>query len=310
MISFLKKKTFPIGVYPDSDAIKMAQFALDGSRLCLSACGIEPMPEDVEQGSKQWQSWAIGAIKKLRSEGGFKGSHAIVALPANEVVIDHVKLAVIDGQANEAAVQAKIRQKLPFDGDDALIKYVTNSGTDALVIATDKNRVNRFLAVCQRVGLNVDSMTVWPIAMANSYTTFFARRESDAQETVMLTETSYDFTGVVICKYDEILFARLIPVGFKHITNEGSAAKLISELVACRQHFESLCQTMPLSRLVFLSSESTLSQVYYDIAQEMKIPAQIGNVLQAVDTTKLNSVDKRDSKIAWATAFGLSLCQN
>ena len=67
------------------------------------------------------------------------------------------------------------------------------------------------------------------------------------------------------------------------LTNEGSAAKLISELVACRQHFESLCQTTPLSRLIFLSSESTLSQVYYDIAQEMKIPAQIGNVLQAVD---------------------------
>jgi len=178
------------------------------------------------------------------------------------------------------------------------------------VIATDKNRVNRFLAVCQRVGLNIDSMTVWPIAMANSYTSFFARRKSDTQETVMLTETACDFTGVVICKYDEILFARLIPVGFKHITNEGSAAKLVSELVACRQHFESLCQTTPLSRLLFLSSESTLNQVYHDIAQEMKIPAQIGNVLQAVDTAELNNINKRDSKVAWATAFGLSLCQN
>ena len=225
-------------------------------------------------------------------------------------MIDHVKLAVIDGQADEAAVLAKIRQNLPFDGDDALIKYITNSVTDALVMATDKQRVNRFLAVCQRVGLSVDSMTVWPIAMANSYTTFFARRKSDTHETVMLTETTSDFTGVVICKYDEILFARLIPVGFKHITNEGSAAKLISELVACRQHFESLCQTTPLSRLIFLSSESTLSQVYYDIAQEMKIPAQIGNVLQAVDTAGMNNVDKRESKIAWATAFGLSLCSN
>ena len=46
------------------------------------------------------------------------------------------------------------------------------------------------------------------------------------------------------------------------------------------------------------------------IAQEMKIPAQIGNVLQAVDAAGLNNVDKRDSKIAWATAFGLSLCSN
>jgi hypothetical protein len=46
-----------------------------------------------------------------------------------------------------------------------------------------------------------------------------------------------------------------------------------------------------------------------DLAQKMQIPAQVGDVLSAIDVTVNPNclVDRRNSNVDWTTAFGLSL---
>ena len=80
------------------------------------------------------------------------------------------------------AVLGKIAGRLPFESKDALVQFVvTNAAaeTDVLVMATERTKVDRHLAIYEKAGLQVQSIGVWPLAMVACYTNFFGRRRSD-----------------------------------------------------------------------------------------------------------------------------------
>jgi hypothetical protein len=88
--------------------------------------------------------------------------------------------------------------------------------------------------------------------------------------------------------------------------------RLIAEIDACCRYFESVGNGSRIEKLMFLAGrnvDQSICAKVAELAQKMQVPAQIGDVLAAVKTkfdSKLN-VDRRDSRINWATAFGLSL---
>ena len=69
---------------------------------------------------------------------------------------------------------------------------------------------------------------------------------------------------------------------------------------------------MHIQRLVFLAAKDVDKRICYklaEMAQRMQIPAQIGDVLTAVDIRpgRRDGTGKCDGHIDWSVAFGLSL---
>ena len=86
----------------------------------------------------------------------------------------------------------------------------------------------------------------------------------------------------------------------------------MSELEACSRYFESAPQGGRIQRLIFFSGrsvEKNICEKVGQLAQKMQIPAQIGDVLGAVEIPQSNriGIDRRGSQVDWTTAFGLSL---
>lgn len=325
----------PIGVDMGDDTLKVAQLGNNGEGINLLAAGSENRPEDVKPGGGDWQRWAIEAIRRLTANGRFRGRAVIATIPASEVFIDHIKMPKIKEESPKAkkgiwcgrafaknrkrepcpddklqdAVFSEIKQKLPFEADDAMIKCIPTEEDNVLVIAAERKRIDRHLAIYEKANLQIKSIAVWPVALTNSYIKFFGRRKADIEAIVMLLDIEANCTNVVICRHKNLLFARSIPIGAKQFDGEKMVTRLVLELTACRRHFGSLYGGARIERLIFLSERAVDRDVCATIAKQLEMPAQMGDCLKAVETGDPcgSGVDRRGCKFSWATAFGLSL---
>ena len=309
MFGLLKNHTYPIGVYMGDDTLKVVQLCSNGKGINLIAGGSENRPEDVEPGSSNWQRWAIEAISRLTANGKFHGKEVIAAMPASEVFIDHIKMPKTNNSNLQDAIFSKIRQKLPFGPDNAMMKYTPTEEGNVLVLVTEREKINRHLAIYEKAQLSIKSIAVWPTALTNSYVRFFGRRKSDAEAIVMLLDIEPKCTNIVICRHKNLLFARSIAIGSNHLDSDEVMTRLVLDLTACKRHFGSTHKNAQIKRLIFLSSRAVDKDLYGTIAKQLEMPAQMGDCVAAVETPNTYDVgvDRRNCPVNWATAFGLSL---
>ncbi|MHC4105719.1 MAG: hypothetical protein ACYSR9_12320, partial [Planctomycetota bacterium] len=262
---------------------------------------------------------------QLTSRGDFKGKEVIAALPAREIFIDNIKMPKSDDKDIEEAIFSKIKQKLPFEPiqENTTIKYIPMEQDNALVIAAERKIIDRHLAIYEKVGLSLKSIGIWPTALANCYTKFFGRRKVDLDTIVMLVCLETNYTNVVICRQNSLLFARSLSTGLSQLNNKKSVNKLVLDLTECRRQFTSMNPRCQLGRLVFLTSQTTIDkEMCVKIAKQLDIPAQVGDCLAAVEITEPcrlgggseddkkaagTPIERRKCEVNWATAFGLSL---
>jgi Tfp pilus assembly PilM family ATPase len=317
-----------MGVDIGDDAVKMVQLAGNGKSTSLIAGGVKNQPDDVKSGSGNWQRWAIEAICELTANGSFRGRSVIAAMPPGDVFIDHIRMPKIgddhasDGRLRDA-VFSKIKQKLPFEPNDAMIKYIPAEEKKVVVIAAERTIIDRHLAIYENANLQIRSIAVWPIALINSYTTFFGRRRADVEAVVMLLQIDTNRTNVVICRHKNLLFARSIPIGANQFDSDeevatqsydksqsgNQVARLVLELTACKRQFGSMYKKAQIERLIFLSGQGGTKNICATVAKRLEMPAQIGDCLAAVKMadSSYSGIDRRNCQVNWATAFGLSL---
>jgi len=337
MFSFLKNHVYKIGVDIGDDSLELIQLGGNGKGkgISLIAGGSERRPGDVKPGSSDWQRWAVETLRRLTAENRFRGKDVVGAMPASEVFIEHVKIPANNDSSARAkgkaelqdgklqdAVFSKIKQKLPFEADDAMVKYIVTDEGNALVIAAERQKVDRHLAIYENANLRIKSISVWPIALANSYAAFFGRRKSDVEAIVMLLDMEANSTNVVICRHRNPLFARSIPVGVRQLCGVQTAGamdlcrlddemvtRLVLELTGCRRHFSSMYRKNKIERLIFLLGQMADRNICATIAKKLEMPAQMGDCLAAVEVENPYDVgiDRRKCQVNWATAFGLSL---
>ncbi len=327
MLQFLKDRTCsavpilrnisglcPVGVDMSDDSLSMAQLADNGKGITLVAGEYQTIPPDIKAGSVDWQRWAIDTIRQASGRGSFRGRDVIAAISPKELYIDHIRMPKIDEKgrtkgADDNAVISKIKQKLPFDSANALIRYIPAEEDNALVIAAERKIIDRHLAIYEKAGLAIKSIGIWPVAMARSYARFFGRRQADSRAVVFLLDIKPNCTNVVICRHENLLLARSIPLGAKQLHDDEMVARFVMELDACRRHFTSMYRKAQIDRLVFLSGRAVEKNICVTIAKRWEMPAQMGDCLMAVQVDEPSEigVDRRDCLAHWAIAFGLSL---
>jgi Tfp pilus assembly PilM family ATPase len=312
MFGLLRNHTCPIGVDMGDNALKLVQLVSRGKGVnLLMAGGSENRPADVKPGSADWQRWAIKTIREMTANGRFRGRNTVAQMPASEVFIDHIKMPKISDDKLEDTIFSKVKKKLPFESNEAIMKYIPAEENNVVVIANQREKIDRHLAIYEKANLQVKSMGVWPIAMINSYVRFFGRRKTDVEAAVMLLDIETSCTNVVMCRHKNLLFARSIPTGASQL--DETMAGLVTELTVCRQHFSSMYRKAQIERLIFLSGWGVDRDICTAIAEQLGMPAQVGDCLAAVEIPASQDglrIDRRGCQGNWAAAFGLSLWGN
>lgn len=326
MFGLLKKHTYSIGVDICDDSLRLVQLGNNGKGLQLIAGSTEPTPDDIEFGSSIWQKWAIETIHKQISSNDFQGKEVIAGIPTNAVFIDHFKMPKVNKGKLEDALFSKIKQKLPFEPtqENTMLKCFQTEQENVVVMATERTIIDRHLAIYEKAGTTIKSISVWPIALVNCYTTFFGRRKSDLETIVMLICIEANCTNLVICRHKNLLFARSIPIGARQLIDETEINRLVFELTSCKRQYSAMHKNSQIDRLIFLSSRAAERNVCATIAKQLEMPAQIGDCLAAVEIAgsfrlerdlesekekenPANPVERRNCQVNWAVAFGMCL---
>lgn len=317
--NLLSQKTFPIGVEITAKFVRMAQLGLSDGQMKLVAGGSESLPEGIEPYSGQWQRCTIEAVRSIYSSGSFKSKDAVTVMPCVDVFSKEIKKRLNSGQAAEDFLNAEVKKLLPFESEGALIRHIilnehneSAEEKDILILAAEKFKVERHLAIFEKASLNVKAVTVWPIILVNSYVNFFGRRKTDSDTVVMLINASQTDCNVIICKQHDILFARTIPCGMSSLDHSKGVEKLVNEIEACIRYFQATDRTLAIERILLFANEGVdekLIQCILMVAKKHTMPAHVGDVLNAVTNNDLfkRGIDAREAKSDWTTAFGLSL---
>ncbi len=316
-ISLLRRtaKTLPVGIDISDKAVRMIQLAFSGKTISLVSGSSQDQPDGIKTGTADWQRWTVGAIRELTANGRFRGKEVIASIPAGDIFIEHTRMPKIDGNGSRAyeAIVSKVKQKLPCPPEEAMIKCVPAEQNNVLVIAAERKIVDRHLAIYENANLQLKSISIWPTALARSYVGRFGRRKADLNTFVMLLAIDNNRTNVVICRHENLLFARSIPIGanqLENLENDEVVTRLVYELAACKRQFGSMYKNARIERSIFFSAKSdSRNAVCATIAKQLEMPAQIGDCLGAIKIPDpANSgIDRRGCQINWATAFGLSL---
>jgi len=250
-------------------------------------------------------------VLELTANGKFKGRSIIAAIPASEVFVDHLRMPKAEGDKWQETVLSRIRYKLPCEPSETMIRYIPTEENNVLVIATERKKIDRHLAIYEKANLQIKSLSVWPAALMNTYACFFGRRKADVKAVVMLLDIQTHCTNLVICRYKNMLFVRSIPIGTKQLGAEEMVNRLVLELTASKRQFQSMYREAHIERVIFLSGAATDREVCINIAKQLELPAQIGDCLAAVEIADpLDAgIERRGCQLSWAAAFGLSLAQ-
>jgi Tfp pilus assembly PilM family ATPase len=307
----LKNHVYPIGAAIGNDSIQLAQLADDGNGVKLLSADSRHRPENVEAGSSDWQRWIIEALQELIANEKFKGREVTGMMPAGEVFIEHIKMPKVKQGSVEEIIFSEIKHKLPFEAsrENVIMKYVETEGDDVLAMATEREKVNRHLAIYEKARAHVKTVSIWPNALAGCYAKFFGRRKSDLEAVVMLVDVNADCTNVVICRHLGLLLAQTTAIGACQLESDGHSVELTGQLENFVKDFRLRYAGEKIERVIFLSGSIVSRDIYMSIASQLKMPAQMGDCLAAVEAVNPSEpgMDRRECKISWAGSFGLSL---
>jgi Tfp pilus assembly PilM family ATPase len=309
MFRLTKRKGTSFGIDTAGEGLHLVQLSGPGAEAIELA--FYPRPEQIQSGTAAWQHWGVEALKGLSKAGGRRCKRARGVISASQMIVETVERVKLKDAKFLDNMVARMKPRIESEctKDTLVIKDLPIDNTYTLVMAIDREWVNRYLATYEEAGFEIDALYTWPEALHQCYCRFFGRRDSDQKSTVMLLDVRRDSTHAVICRQDKMFFARRLSVGAEALGNEKMLNRLILEIGTCRRDFGMLYSDVTLTRLVFLSGDSVPNDVYMAIAQELEMTAQVGDCLNAVAQTPLVTEQKNCNLTSgsWASAFGVCL---
>ena len=254
MFGFLKTlaaNASPIGVDFGSDCLRMAQLqVIDGEPRIVAAASAD-VPAHVRNDPAARASYFVETTKDLMAQGKFKGRQVVLALPAAQMFIQHLRIPKMDDEALKKALPWEARGKLPIDPTQAVLRHTvageiyqdSEPKDEVILMAAARDTVNTLLASAAKAKLDVIGMNVEPMAIVDCFGHVY-RRKTDQKSVVCFIDIGWKSSRAVIAEGSHILFARSIPVGGEHLNRAVAQALGIGAEEAKLLRIK-LCQVQP-----------------------------------------------------------------
>jgi type IV pilus assembly protein PilM len=249
--SFVATNANPIGVDFGSDCLRMAQVQITNGEPRIIAAASADVPSHVRNDANARASFFVETARDLLAQGGFKGRRAVLALPAAQMYIQHLRIPKMDDEAMKKALPWEARGKIPIDPMHALLRHVvageiyqdSEPKNEVILMAAARDVVNSLLASAAKSKLDVIGMNVEPMALVDCFNHIY-RRKSDQQAVNCYVDIGFKSSRAVIAEGDKILFARSIPIGGEHFNRAVAQALGIGTEEAKLLRIK-LCQVQP-----------------------------------------------------------------
>ena len=221
----------PIGVDFGSDCLRMAQVHFTGTEYHLVAAASADVPAHVRHNQVARLNFFVETVRDLLAQGQFRSRQAVLALPAANMYIQHLRIAKMDDSETRKALVWEARGKLPIDPSQALMRHVIagevyqdqEPKNEIIVMAAQRDLVNQFLAAAAKAKLDVVGMNMEAKAVVDCFAHMY-RRKADGESTTCYLDIGCCASRAYIARGSDVYFARAIPVGGEHFSKAVSQA--------------------------------------------------------------------------------------
>ena len=121
----------------------------------------------------------VKALKTIKKRGGFKGSRAVIHIPADKVFSFPIEFVLKSNETMEEAIIREVEQNLPYPLEEAVIDYpsMTRSTKDKLqkviIVSVHRNDIQEILLAFKKAGFKADALDFRPISSMRLHRNFF-----------------------------------------------------------------------------------------------------------------------------------------
>lgn len=246
-----KRTLLPIGIHLNAEAVHMVQLEQSESTVGVVSKAAKYFgPHAAVAEAAHDGHGSAGGPKDARYEevrefirekitlNGFRGHDAVISLPAEDLVIQHVRMAPMQPEELIAALPVELHGKLPFDTKDAVIRHIV-AGTvsenneakqDVIALAAQREVVERHVATMAKLGLRIVGVGVEPCAMCYPYA--FASSQAaamaDGPPSLMAVYLGSETTHVAIVRGQDTTFVKGVEIGISQLVEAMAKARNIS----------------------------------------------------------------------------------
>lgn len=235
-----KRILLPIGVHLNTDAVHMIQLeqaennlavASKASRYFTPAAGSTggtpskgELPAHLTNRSAEARSEeGREFVRQTIASDGFRGKEIVLSLPAEHLVIQHVRMAPMPSDELVMSLPVELHGKLPFDPREAVLRHIVAGSVsennepkqDVIALAIRRSVIETHFTAFSKLGLHVVGIGVEPCAMCYPYI-FAAGRAApspDSPTSTMLVYLGSKTTHVSIVRGMETTFVKGVELG-------------------------------------------------------------------------------------------------
>ncbi|HWE02067.1 MAG TPA: pilus assembly protein PilM [Tepidisphaeraceae bacterium] len=231
----------PVGIDIGAECLRLAQVEkINGDHRLIAAASAE-IPLKVRGNPAERMAYFARTLKELWARGNFRGRRAVLAIPAGETALQHLRLPRMSDETLQKALPWESRGKLPFDPAEASLRHIIagevyqdHEPRNEVILMAAKNAViEQLLSAAASARLEVVGMNVQPKALVDCFLNIY-RRKADADITNCIVDIGSSATRAIVARGGKILFARSIPIGGEDFSR-AVAAELQIRLDEARQ---------------------------------------------------------------------------
>lgn len=322
-------KLLPIGVDLGYTRVKMAQIRSSAGGLELHAAASAEIPPPYRDDLPARLQFQADRIRSLLRDTAFRERRAILSLPAETVFLHPIRVPPAPDGEIDRVVRSKVQDLLPFPEQDAVVRHMLadtvcldqNRAQERIVIAVWQEKLEPYLAMATRAGLDTVGVNVEVCALAECFARFF-RRATDSARVTLLVDLGSASTQVVMTRGGRIIFARNVAVGGltldravaealdvtvpqaqrvrREMAAEGGDGttkaaeddlyrllgskmeEITEEIIQCLRYCESVFKRQIIDRVLFLGGEANNKRLCKSIASQLDLPAQVGDPMLGI----------------------------
>ncbi len=278
-LKIVKGRTLPIGVDLGTSSVKLAQLRRADGEVELAAAASADIPRDSQDKFSRRLDAACKSIRIALKDQPFRGRQAIIAVPAEQTFVQHVKIPkVAPGEVAEA-VRNELSGKLPFPAETAVIRHViagdvqsdTEPRQEVIAVAAARKTLDAYLDMARKAKLDVVAINIEPCAIVECFGRLF-RRAADAERTTLFIDMGTSSTQVVLAHGNRIAFARNLSHGSRAIEQALAQAQQCDDKAAHELRGQMLSGALDDEQVeqVYTACESPLDALAAEMTQCMR----------------------------------------
>jgi type IV pilus assembly protein PilM len=216
-----------IGLDVGTNAVTVAEVSVGATPVRLTAFGQVALPRDaVREGEIADEQAVVDAIRRLRSEVGFRKAPVRIGLATPRLVVRQVEMPVMSREDLAGALRFQAQDLIPIPLDEAVLDFsildtYTPPGSEepvmrVLIAAAQQQTVMRLVESVERAGLPVESVDLVPLALIRALGT---RVDDNGPGAEGIVSIGGGVTCVVVHELGTPRFVRVLASGGRTLTD-------------------------------------------------------------------------------------------